>query len=1713
MESSVIRSERRGRKRRRKDVNNVSADRQPDPETKRRGVATTMRSRALVGRYVKKEFEGIGVFIGKIVYYDSGLYRVDYEDGDCEDLESKEVRGFLIGDDDFDNSLLARKKKLDALVLKKGYALDTNVVDDSVSGADRVVEPSLHSEMSCGGAPTNEDDGVQVDGDVDSSSDSCEYVRDRDSRSEAEILLVPPPLLPPSSGTVGVPEEYVSHLFSVYGFLRSFSIRLFLSPFGLDDFVGSLNCHVPNTLLDAVHVALMRALRRHLEMLSSDGSELAIKCLRCIDWSLLDTLTWPVYLVQYLIVMGYTKGPEWKGFYADVTDREYYTLSQGRKLMILQILCDDVLDSAELRAEIDMREESEVGIDSDASTTNPPDNGPRRVHPRYSKTSACKNQEAMEIIAESHEIKSPSNSNSLACRGTEVDADAGDVVLDGNGDECRVCGMDGTLLCCDGCPSAYHSRCIGVSKMSIPEGSWFCPECTINNIGPIVTIGTSLRGAQIFGIDCYEQVFLGTCNHLLVLKASIYTEPCLRYYNQNDIPKVLQALYSTVQHTALYSGICKAISQYWKIPENLLSLPERAVANEKVDAVCCSTSLHLSGNENHKILDTVEGENRASSIAESNVENVAVSCLETMTQTDLPSLPGSIDTTTKQVSPLMNTKLPEQIKMEPSMSTGSFSHQVDPSDLTIQSLADRSSVIDLATCTSGNSNSSNSRQVNGMCLTANISSQRKDVYHGVGGRGDRNSANEFIYMGSSFKSHAYINHYSHGDFAASAAANLAVLSSEENRATEAQASVNPRKVMSANILLQVKAFSLAALRFFWPNSEKKLVEVPRERCGWCLSCKAPATSKRGCLLNSAALNAIKGAMKILAGLRSIKSGEGSLTSIATYIIYMEESLSGLIVGPFLSASYRRHWRKQVEQASTCSAIKSLLLELEENIHLIALSGEWVKLVDDWSVESSALQSSASAVGATQKRGPSGKRNRKESALSNVTADGCLDRLNDFSWWRGRKLAKLIFQRGILPHAMIKKAARRGGSKKISGIYYAEDSEIPRRSRQFAWRTAVEMSKNASQLALQVRYLDLHVRWSDLVRPDQNLQDGKGPETEASAFRNALICDKKVVENKIRYGVAFGNQKHLPSRVMKNIIEVEQSQDGKDKYWFSETRIPLYLIKEYEQNVENVLVPSAKKALNVLSKLQRRQLKASRRDIFSYLMLKRDNLDKCSCASCQVDVILRNAVKCSECQGYCHEACTISSTVLISEEVEFLITCKQCYDAKALTQNADSNDSPTSPLPLQGQGCQNVGKVTKGAKHKGHNQPLASVGTLESCSELKPASLDSSVETKSRRRSSLSWGLIWRKPTTQDTGIDFRLKHILLRGNPYMGWSGPVCRLCLKPYNCDLMYIHCETCDWWFHGDAVELEESKIFNVVGFKCCFCRRIKTPTCPYADPDRKRPVGKKPRIRTSKQEDSEKDSVSGTISEQLEVWEPTTPMLPMKEEVFIPDDDPLLFSLSRVEQITEHNAEVDLECNTASGPGPQKLPVRRQVKREGDIDGISGNNPSSVELSTPLETNSLVNPKEEASSPQVEWDISTNGLEDTMMFDYEGLNYEDMEFEPQTYFSFTELLASEDGGELDGVDASGNELGNLENSSSAFLKDGVSEQYRMGTNNGQHKPTVQPDVNVVHCQLCPNQEPAPDLSCEICGLWIHSHCSPWVEPSSWGDSWRCGNCREWR
>ncbi|XP_058379202.1 autoimmune regulator isoform X2 [Diceros bicornis minor] len=46
-----------------------------------------------------------------------------------------------------------------------------------------------------------------------------------------------------------------------------------------------------------------------------------------------------------------------------------------------------------------------------------------------------------------------------------------------NEDECAVCRDGGELICCDGCPRAFHLACLSPPLREIPSGTWRCTSC------------------------------------------------------------------------------------------------------------------------------------------------------------------------------------------------------------------------------------------------------------------------------------------------------------------------------------------------------------------------------------------------------------------------------------------------------------------------------------------------------------------------------------------------------------------------------------------------------------------------------------------------------------------------------------------------------------------------------------------------------------------------------------------------------------------------------------------------------------------------------------------------------------------------------------------------------------------------------------------------------------------------------------------------------------------------------------------------------------------------------------------------------------------------------------------------------------------------------------------------------------------------------------
>ncbi|NXS50098.1 AIRE regulator, partial [Balaeniceps rex] len=53
-----------------------------------------------------------------------------------------------------------------------------------------------------------------------------------------------------------------------------------------------------------------------------------------------------------------------------------------------------------------------------------------------------------------------------------------------NEDECAVCGDGGELICCDGCPRAFHLACLVPPLPRVPSGMWRCGSCVATAAEP-----------------------------------------------------------------------------------------------------------------------------------------------------------------------------------------------------------------------------------------------------------------------------------------------------------------------------------------------------------------------------------------------------------------------------------------------------------------------------------------------------------------------------------------------------------------------------------------------------------------------------------------------------------------------------------------------------------------------------------------------------------------------------------------------------------------------------------------------------------------------------------------------------------------------------------------------------------------------------------------------------------------------------------------------------------------------------------------------------------------------------------------------------------------------------------------------------------------------------------------------------------------------------
>ncbi|KAJ4845960.1 hypothetical protein Tsubulata_000757 [Turnera subulata] len=1210
-------------------------------------------------------------------------------------------------------------------------------------------------------------------------------VKSRPEWPEEHAIIPLKVQLPSSSNNLDLGGIPILDIFSIYACLRSFSTLLFLSPFELEDFVTAVKCNSPNSLFDCIHVSILRTLKTHLEYLANEGSESASDCLRSLNWGLLDMITWPVFMVEYLLIHGSELRSGFDLSRLKLFKSDYYKQPVSVKLELLRCLCDDMIEVEAIRSELSRRS-SGTEFDTDFD--------------RNVNLGAHKKRRAMADVS----------------GGSCLTEEAVDGSSDWNSDECCLCKMDGNLICCDGCPAAYHSKCVGVANDLLPEGDWYCPECALDRHKPYLKTRKSLRGAEPLGVDPHGRLYFSSCGYLLV-SDSCDPESSFSYFHSNNIKTVIEVLKSSGRS---YSSILEAVQKHWDMPfksyrgsSNLVGLnhtmtidsciPQEALAFPKICAAKDNTAdgrkpeeVSVTGSSGHLYVEVSKSVSQTCMCSEGSAETIQMNSGNQNLLTD------GLDCCNKSAE-LSNVG-------ENSLSSNGLDIKKGKNIVSVAS----------------------------GCVPSAVNTANGDMLQ--------------------LQPERYVNYYSFGHTSSSIAEVLLCKSSDK---TMEDSLKTEEEMVSA----QMKVISQKATKFHWPNIPRLGADVQKEKCGWCFSCRGPADDS-DCLLNMCLGPVQEGTLSEVVGLQSKRSRKGYLTDVICHILLIEDRLQGLLLGPWLNPHYTKIWRKNVLKASNVVSVKRSLLMLESNVNRLALLPDWWKHVDSAVTVGSASHIVTTSVRGSSKNGVGRKRVRSSELELNPSAN-CVSGLTMY-WRRGGELSRQIFNWKALPTSLVSKAARQGGCVKIPDILYPENSDFAKRSKFVAWRAAVESSKTAEQLALQVRELDLNIKWDEIENTHLLPMVDKELRKSIRLFKKAIIRRKSVEGEHVKYLLDFGKRRSIPEVVLKNGSVVEESSSERKKYWLNEAHVPLHLLKSFEEK-RIARKCSLDKLTSEAAALVRKPLK---RKGFSYLFAKAERSEYHKCGHCNKDVPIRDAVCCQYCKGFFHKRHVRKSAGSIVAESVY--TCHRCQDGKSVNIDKKKGKSNTKKGKTNIK-CLKKSKRTpvgsnaiqlkNGKKSFRNSRPLRSqknkvvvVPLRRSPRKAKQISLqkkkvrgrkrgrpakskkgtckktkkDTSLRKKRSQTYHSYWlnGLLFSRKPDDERVMQFRRKRYLAPFQSVI--DQPKCHLCCEAgYSSLANYISCEMCGEWFHGDAFGLDADNISKLIGFRCHVCLKKISPVCPLA------------------------------------------------------------------------------------------------------------------------------------------------------------------------------------------------------------------------------------------------------------------------------------------
>ncbi|KAJ8543833.1 hypothetical protein K7X08_025451 [Anisodus acutangulus] len=1200
------------------------------------------------------------------------------------------------------------------------------------------------------------------------------------SHEESEKYDVLPPKmdLPPSSSSLDLDGIPVLDIFSVYSFLRSFSTSLFLSPFELEDFVACINANAPTLLFDSIHFSLLQILRKHLESLSVESSESASGCLRSFNWDLLDLITWPVFMVEYLLLHGSALKPSFDLCHFKLFERDYYKQPASLKIEMLRCLCDDVVEVEAIQSELNRRTVAAENTDFD----------------RKSKFDSSKKRRVSTDVA----------------AGSCLSEDAVDESADWNSDECCLCKMDGSLICCDGCPAAFHSKCVGVASSHLPEGDWYCPECVIDKKKPGLNLAKSIRGAELLATDMYGRLYYSCCDYLLV------SDPCEdefspKYYHRNDLAVVVGMMKSSEN---VYGTVLSAIMKLW------------------------DTNCMAAGAKCH--LDTQQ---------------------ETM-PSSFPVLSLSQHeekvNARKQVAKLSSCS--DDVGYENSKT-------VDPSMKMGNILPGSEGSAEISQVVADNQNYKNAGTFEDSNLTAKIMETRRPLKERKGNEsvdlGPSTTSSKEIMSQEQF-SESYVNCYSFARMASSVVEEL-------TKKSPGKSGEDATKTVEETISVQLKAIFSKSIEFCWPNVQNMKIDARKETCGWCFPCRVPECEKDCLFVQNSAGPAPESFSSDALGVRSRKNRESHLVNVLCYILSIEDRLHGLLLGPWLNPHHSQNWRKGVLKAHEIATLRSFLLTLESNLRPLALTPDWLKHVDSLAKMGSGHHI---IINSPRNRHGIGKKKARHLEPEVNPSSNAGSGLGLF-WWRGGRLSRQLFNWKVLPQSLARKAARQGGGKKIPDMLYPDNSDFAKRSKCIAWRAAVETSRTAEQLALQVRDLDAHIRWSDIGNTNILAMIDKEFQKSIRSFKKVIVRKKISEGSVVKYLLDFGKRRFLPDIVVRCGTKPEEASNERKRYWLEESHMPLHLVKGFEE--KRIARKSIKITVGKHRETKRIMKKPHKEKGFAYLFLKAERSEYYQCGHCNKDVLIREALSCQYCKGFFHKRHVRKSSGVVA--AEFKYTCRKCTDVNNVRKNVKrgrielqkskkaskalrtlsskvksrgiknkqpaqslSNKKEPVVIPLRRSARRAIlvvvqnkkvgrikGKQTKAGRGRGRPKKQAKIDISE---KKKPAEV--AWQRKRMQLYRIYWlnGLLLsQKPNDERVALFRGKKLLVLSGELAATADQPKCSLCDElEYTATSNYIACEVCGDWYHGDAFNLTAERITKLIGFKCHQCRQRTPPFCAH-------------------------------------------------------------------------------------------------------------------------------------------------------------------------------------------------------------------------------------------------------------------------------------------